>query len=64
MHQYGAYLVLMRFIGAKTRRAFALSGGMSLVAQCFKPDFLHGTVAAIRFCVVFSDGIAVQSVTS
>jgi hypothetical protein len=36
---------------------------MSLVAQCFEPVFLHGTVAATRSFVALSDGIVVQSVT-
>jgi hypothetical protein len=38
------FLAAMRFIGANARRVFALSGGMSLVAQCLKPDFFawHG----------------------
>jgi hypothetical protein len=37
--------------GAQAKAVYALSGCMGLVAQWFRQDFLHGTVAAISFFV-------------
>jgi hypothetical protein len=41
----------MHFNGAKMKAGYALSCRMGLVAQCLKPDSIHGTVAA-KFAVL------------
>jgi hypothetical protein len=48
----------MHLNGAQMKAVFALSCRMGLVAQCLKPDSIHGTVAAkfdlLRHTIVVS----------